>query len=181
MHVLPLKILDYGTNFNIRVGQDDALYRESETERRGHLAKSCLLVLHFPRSLAWKVLPQPPNTFFLCICNYFIKYYISLAAQSCLVQRKFGVMAQSPTHIHTNQHPSPLPFPLSHSVLLPLFLSLWHSPAVPVLPQADWSQEGATFFEFMGGLSHTVPASGFICNLALLFITLPTAMIQMEF
>lgn len=38
---------------------------------------------------------------FLYICNYFIKYYISPAAHCCLVQRKFGIMAQSPNHVHT--------------------------------------------------------------------------------
>lgn len=46
---------------------------------------------------------------------------------------------------HTHQHLSPLSFPFSHSVLLSLPLSLRLSPAVPVWPRADWSQEGATF------------------------------------
>lgn len=53
---------------------------------------------------------------------------------------------RAPNHIHTaTSLSSLLPFFLTLSCSLVLSHSLRHSPAVPVSPRADWSQEGATF------------------------------------
>lgn len=82
---------------------------------------------------------------------------------------------------YTHQHPFPLSFPFSHSVLLSLSLSLGHSPALPVLPQADWSQEGATFLnsgeDWVTQSQHQALCVTQLCCFSLL----QSAMIQMEF
>lgn len=138
-----------------------------------------------PRTAAWKLHFQPYDSFIekkknLCICNYFIKCYISAAHSRTSSKGSLASWPRAPlTYAH--QHPSSLS-PFSHPVLLSLSLSLRHRPAVPDLPRADWSQEGATFLNSWEDWV-TQSRRQAVCGgpgLAV-FHRFPTAMIQMEF
>lgn len=153
--------------------------REEERGRWGQLAKSCLLVPHFPRSPAWKV-HSLTNAFFSVFV--IISLNIISVLQPTAAWFKGSLVSWPRARLtYTHQHPSPLSFPFSHSVLLSLSLSLGHSPALPVLPQADWSQEGATFLnsgeDWVTQSQHQALCVTQLCCFSLL----QSAMIQMEF
>lgn len=93
---------------------------------------------------------------------------------------------RAPNHIHTaTSLSSLLPFFLTLSCSLVLSHSLRHSPAVPVSPRADWSQEGATFLnsgeDWVTQSQHQPLCVTQLCCFFFFPSLLQTAMIQMEF
>lgn len=105
------------------------------------------------------------------ICNNIIKYYIRPAARSCQVERS---LVSWPRAWLTNTPPTTTTTTASTPPNTPLSLSppLTHSPAVPVWPRGWLITGRSNISEFMGGLSHTASAPGYVCNPALLLLFL---------
>lgn len=163
-------------------------YTESKEEREGEgwgqEAKSCLLVLHFPRSSAWKQ-QSFTNAFFsiyVIISLNIISVLQPTAAwfKGSLVSWPRARITYTHTHAHTHTATLLSSFLFSHRLAPSFSLTPAQSSSASIAP--GWLITGrSNIFEFSGELSHTIPASGSMCYPALLFSLLQTAMIQMEF
>lgn len=153
MHILlALKSPDRGTDFKSII----------EGEGEEGIAPNRVYSWRFPQIYSMKATLPTLRLFFGKKKSVYVIISLNIISvaqpTAALVQRKFGIVASSPSHVRA---PTSL-FSLSFfTPCLTLSFALAPAPSSCARFAPGWLITGrSNIFEFMGGLSHTVPASG---------------------